>query len=75
MENQTQELPKKEKAKFNLGQIFKAVGGVLIIIFMLSNNGLYTPTSGEAIGYDVFTLAVVFFGGWLIYSAFKQWKK
>lgn len=75
MENQTQELPKKEKTKFNLGQVLKALCGVAVIIFMLSSNGLYLPTSAEAIGYDAFTLAVMFFGGWLIYSAFKQWKK
>jgi len=75
MENQTQELSKKEKTKFNLGQILKALGGLAIIIFMFTNNGLYIPTSGETIGFDVFTLAVVFLGGWLIYSAFKKWKK
>ncbi|MCK4540578.1 hypothetical protein KAU09_05535 [Candidatus Parcubacteria bacterium] len=75
MENQSQELPKKEKVKSNLGQILKALCGVVVIIFMLSTNGLYLPTSAEAIGWDAWTLAVIFFGGWLIYSAFKQWKK
>lgn len=66
---------KTQKNKTNIGPITKALGGVAIIIFILLNNGLYAPTSARAIGYDAFTLVVVFFGGWLIYSAFKQRKK
>ena len=75
MENQTHELSKKEKIKFNLGQVLKALCGIAVIIFVLTSSGLYVPTSAEAIGFDIPTLAVMFFGGWLIYSAFKQWKK
>jgi len=75
MENQANELSKKEKTKFNVGQGIKALGGVAIIIFTLSNNGFYTLSSSETVGYDIVTLAIIIFGGWLIYSAFKHWKK
>lgn len=75
MEDQTKELLKKEKTKFNIGQILRALFGLVIIIFILRGVGLHIPTSGETLGYNIFPLATILFGGWLIYSAFKRWKK
>jgi len=64
-----------QKFKFNLGQVLKAVIGLLIIFFAVANNGLYPPVSEEIIGYDTLTLALIVLGGWFMYSAYKSWKK
>ncbi len=75
MEDSTQNLSKKEKTKYNIGQIIKMIAGVFLILFTLANNGLVSSFSAEAIGYNFWTLLLIAFGIWLIYSGIKKWKK
>jgi len=75
MENSKQNLSKKEKTKYNIGQIIKIIAGVFVILFTLTNNGLVFSFSAEAIGYNLWTLLLIALGVWLIYSGIKKWKK
>lgn len=52
----------------------KITGGILLILWQIISGNFYLPISAEAIGYGIIPLAIVVFGGYLIYSGMKQKK-
>jgi hypothetical protein len=61
------------KSKF-IANIGYMVFGITIILFALLNNGIYFPSSAQAIGYDIFTFALIGLGVWLALKGIKGFK-